>query len=135
MPKLKIIYPIRVSEFRVTFKGQHAPQVPVIEIVAVNDTTHTHEMYATYDPFIGGSYDPNAWFIRMPRGIKMKEIRAIMLAIRPAVAGHIVASNCSNLSLLITTAETLTDTVNLAIRNEGYHSVGNGNYVRDPYNV
>ena len=135
MPKLKIIYPKRVSEFRVTFKGQHAPQCPVIEIVAVNDTTHTHEMYATYDPFIGGSYDPTAWFIRMPRGIKMNEIRAIMLTIYPAIVGHIVASNRSNLSVLITAAETLTDTVNVAIRNEGYHSVGNGNYVRDPYNV
>lgn len=135
MPKLKIIYPIRVSEFRVTFKGQHAPQCPVIEIVAVNATSHTHEMYATYDPFIGGSYDPNAWFIRMPRGIKMNEIRAIMLAIHTAIVGLIKTQTHSDLSALITAAETLTDTVNFAIRNEGYHSVGNGNYVKETHNV
>lgn len=135
MPKIRIIYPIRVSEFRVTFKGQHAPQCPVIEIAAVRETTHTHEMYATYDPFIGGGYDPSVWFIRMPHGINMNEIRAIMLAIRPAVVGHIVASGCSNLSALITAAETLTDTVNVAIRNEGYYSAGNGNYVKETNNV
>ena len=135
MTKIRIVYPIRTSEFRVTYRGQHAPQQPVIEIVAVHATTHTHEMYATYDPFIGGGYDPSAWFIRMPRGIKMNEIRAIMRAILPAVIGHIVASTYSNLSALITAAETLSDTVNVAIRNEGYDSVGNGNYVKETNNV
>ena len=135
MPKIKIIYPIRVSEFRVTFKGQHAPQCPVIEIVAVNDTTHTHEIFATYDPFIGGGYDPTAWFIRMPVAITMREIKAIMLAIRPSIVRSINASNQTNQYELVCAAENLTDTVNVAIRNEGYHSVGNGNYVRNPYNV
>lgn len=135
MTKVKIVSPLRASEFRVTFRGQHAPQSPVIEILAVNDTNHTHEMYATYDPFIGGSYDPNAWFIRMPVGITMREIKAIMLAIRPAVVRSINASLQTDTTELICAAENLTDTVNLAIRNEGYYATGNGNYVKDTENV
>jgi hypothetical protein len=73
-------------------------------------------MLATYDPFIGGGYDPTVWFIRMPYGIKMPEIKAIMLAIHTAVLACIAADNDSNLYVMVTAAETLTDTVNVAIR-------------------
>lgn len=128
--KVKIIFPVRASEFRVTFRGQHAPQTPVIEIVTVNERTHTHEMFATYDPFVGGAYDPKAWFIRMPKNITMREIKAIMVDILPAIVRSINASKQTNLYELICAAEHLTDTVNIAIRDQGYINLGNGNFIK-----
>lgn len=118
MQKLKIVYPTRAAEFRVTFRGQNTPQCPVVEIVAVTGATHSHEMRATYDPHLGVGYDPNRWFIRMPQGIKMNEMRRVMRAIRPAIAGRIDAMTRSAPSVLwrSVTTEALTDAVNAAIR-------------------
>lgn len=135
LTKVKIVYPLRASEFRVTFRGQHAPQSPVIEILAVTERTHSHEMYATYDPFVGGAYDPKAWFIRMPKAITMRQIKAIMADILPAVVRSINASKQTNLHELICAAEHLTDTVNIAIRDQGYIAIGHGNYIKDTNNV
>ena len=133
--KVRIINPIRASEFRVTYRGQHTPQYPVIEILAVNERTHTHEMYATYDPYLNGAYDPAVWYIRMPHQITLNEIKAIMLAIRPAIVRSINASKQTNLYELICAAENLTNTVNIAIERQGYFAMGHGNYVKVQSNV
>lgn len=122
MASLKLVLPRRCNEFRVTFRGQYRPQRPVLEIV---NSRHGWEMFATYDPYMGISYDPNRWFIAMPYGIKMNEIRNVMRYIASDVIAMIDAQISGTTSDMIAASERLTDTVNLAIRD----------YVRDYGNV
>ena len=82
-------------------------------------------MFATYDPYMNGAYDPQRWFIAMPYGIKMNEIRSVMKYIANDVVAMIDAQISGTTRDMIAASERLTDTVNLAIRD----------YVRDYGNV
>ena len=122
MATLKLVMPRRCNEFRVTFRGQYRPQRPVLEIV---NSRHGWEMFATYDPYMGVAYDPNRWFIAMPYGIKLHEIRSVMKYIASDVIAMIDAQISGNTRHMIAASEILSETVNLAIRD----------YVRDYGNV
>jgi hypothetical protein len=113
MASLKLVLPRRCNEFRVTFRGQYRPQRPVLEIT---NSRHGWEMFATYDPYMNGAYDPQRWFIQMPYGIKMNEIRSVMKYIASDVIAMIDAQISGTTSDMIAASERLTDTVNLAIR-------------------
>ena len=125
MATVKLVMPRRCNEFRVTFRGQHRPQRPVLEIT---NSRHGWEMFATYDPYMGISYDPNRWFIAMPYGIKMNEIRNVMRYVASDVVAVIDAKS---------SACKLTD-IGLVIANQNLNAAvleAIGMYVKDYCNV
>ena len=88
LPTVNLRYPTRVSEFRVTFQGQHSPQRPWLQVNLMPDGTYL--VSASHDPHVGGGYDPKGPLVlRMPYDIKLPEVRQAMRDLVPALQDYL----------------------------------------------
>jgi len=88
LPTVNLRYPTRVSEFRVTFQGQHSPQRPWLQVELMDDGTYL--VSASHDPHVGGGYDPKGPLVlRMPYDILLPEVRQAMRELVPALQEYL----------------------------------------------
>lgn len=87
-PTVTLRYPTRVSEFRVTYQGQHRPQRPWLRVDQMEEGTY--QVSASYDPHTGGGYTLNGPLVlAMPYDVLLPEVRQAMRDLVPAIRDYL----------------------------------------------